>query len=78
MLLMKNFKKKIDSLGAIIEKNNKLNVKKYKKIRCDIDGLSNIETNQIETEEFRKQLHEIDTKNKQLKSMTEAMKAQNE
>ena len=72
------FEKRFDALEMIIQENNKQNAKKYKKIRTDIELLANPESNEIEVEGFRDQLHEIDQKNKQLKSMADALKAQNE
>ena len=74
----KEFEKRFDALENIIEENNKENAKKYKRIKADIELLQNGESNDIEVDGFRSQLHEIEQKNKQLKSMADTLKAQNE
>ena len=72
------FEKRFDALENIIQENNKENAKKYKRIKADIELLQNGESSQIEVERFRSQLQEIDQKNKQLKSMADTLKAQND
>lgn len=67
---------KFNALEALIEDNDKQNTKKYKKIKNDIELIGTEQSNGVDVEGFRSQLHDIETKNKQIRSMAQSLKSQ--
>ena len=67
---------KFNALEALIEDNDKQNAKKYKKIKNDIELIGTEQSNGVDVEGFRSQLHDIETKNKQIRSMAQSLKSQ--
>ncbi|EAX96536.1 hypothetical protein TVAG_256760 [Trichomonas vaginalis G3] len=65
---------RFDNLENIIEENDKIMTKTYKKLKNEMDQIGSIQKNEIEVGEIQNQLNMIEQKNKQMRSMVETLK----
>lgn len=70
----KEMNDRFDTLESIIQENDKIMNKTYKKIRNEMDNLSVSKTSVIKVDEFEGQLNNIEQKNRQMRTMVDSLR----